>query len=330
MGGLGNDRYIVDSVGDAVWELPGGGTDSVMSTATAYTLGDEVELLTLAAGAGDGTGNELNNKIAGNATANKLAGAEGNDNIAGKGGNDTILGDDGNDALNGGTENDSLLGGDGNDVLIGGTGNDSLDGGIGNDSMNGGAGNDQYRVDSLADKITDSGGIDLVLSSLNSYTLSNGVENLTLVGTAVTGIGNAGNNQLRGSGGLNLLCGMGGNDTIFASGAADTMVGGVGADSFALATATPIDVADLIADFQMGTGGDVISLGAGITGTAAEREIVANYVQTVESGGNTIVRVDVDGLGAGSTFVDAFILQGVNTDLEGLLTNGNISTAAPA
>jgi hypothetical protein len=50
----------------------------------------------------------------------------------------------------------------------------------------------------------------------------------------------------------------------------------------------------------------------------------------VESGGNTIVRVDVDGLGAGAGFVDAFILQGVNTDLEGLLANGNLTTAAPA
>jgi hypothetical protein len=108
------------------------------------------------------------------------------------------------------------------------------------------------------------------------------------------------------------------------------MVGGAGADSFALAAATPIDLADVIADFQMGIGGDVISLGAGITGSAAEREIVANYVQTVESGGNTIVRIDVDGLGSGATFVDAFVLQGINTDLEGLLTNGNISTAAPA
>jgi Ca2+-binding RTX toxin-like protein len=330
IGGLGNDIYIVDSVGDAIWELAGGGTDSVISTAIAYTLSDDVEILTLAAGGGDGTGNALNNKITGNATVNELAGAEGNDTIAGNGGNDTLVGDEGNDVLNGGTENDSLLGGDGNDNLIGGAGNDSLDGGAGNDSMNGGAGNDQYRVDSLADKIADSGGIDIVFSSLDSYTLANGIESLTLVGTATTGIGNGGNNQLRGSGGVNLLCGLGGNDTIFASGAADTMVGGAGADSFALAAATPIDLADVIADFQMGIGGDVISLGAGITGSAAEREIVANYVQTVESGGNTIVRIDVDGLGSGATFVDAFVLQGINTDLEGLLTNGNISTAAPA
>ncbi len=103
IGGLGNDLYIVDSVGDAVWELPGGGTDSVISSAAAYTLSNDLEILTLTAGAGDGTGNALNNKITGNATANKLGGADGNDNIAGNGGNDTLAGDEGNDVLNGGT-----------------------------------------------------------------------------------------------------------------------------------------------------------------------------------------------------------------------------------
>src|SRR4051812_14835327 len=93
----------------------------------------------------------------------------------------TINGSAGNDALNGTPDNDSISGLAGNDTLRGLDGNDTLDGGTGTDSLDGGAGNDSYLV-TAGDLLTDASGIDTVMSDGN-WTLADGFENLTLMGT---------------------------------------------------------------------------------------------------------------------------------------------------
>ena len=40
--------------------------------------------------------------------------------------------------------------------------------------------------------------------------------------------------------------------------------------------------------------------------------------------GSTTIQADVDGTANGVAFVDAVVLEGVSTDLAGLLTNGNL------
>nr|WP_319566450.1 hypothetical protein [uncultured Rhodoferax sp.] len=55
-GGTGNDTYVVSSLEDTVIELANEGVDTVQS-GVSYTLGDNVENLTLVAGAQQGTGN---------------------------------------------------------------------------------------------------------------------------------------------------------------------------------------------------------------------------------------------------------------------------------
>ncbi|MBK1986059.1 VCBS repeat-containing protein [Sphaerospermopsis aphanizomenoides BCCUSP55] len=214
-GTSGNEVYTVDSIGDTVTETPGGGTDEVQSSVT-YTLGDNIERLTLI-GTNDinGTGNNLANTIAGN---------------------------DGDNILNGGGGNDILYGNGGDDTLNGGDGNDSLNGGAGADNLIGGLGNDTYFVDNSGDTVTEnpSAGTDTVNSSV-SFILDANIENLTLTGTAYidgTGndlanniTGNAGNNILNGGIGNDVLYGNGGNDNLSGGDGNDNLNGGAGADA---------------------------------------------------------------------------------------------------
>src|SRR5204862_2944626 len=108
-----------------------------------------------------------------------------------------INGSNGGSTLNGTSGNDSLVGTAGNDTLNGFDGNDTLDGGAGADSMVGGAGDDVYIVDNLGDVLVEqiNGGIDEARSSVG-YTLPDWVNNLTLIGSAISGTGNAVENVL--------------------------------------------------------------------------------------------------------------------------------------
>jgi Ca2+-binding RTX toxin-like protein len=94
IGGLDNDTYHVDSAGDIVTELAGQGTDAVITTLGAYTMGANVENLTFdnVAGAGvRGYGNELNNVMTGNDASNLLDGGLGADTLTGGGGVDNFV-----------------------------------------------------------------------------------------------------------------------------------------------------------------------------------------------------------------------------------------------
>jgi Ca2+-binding RTX toxin-like protein len=79
--------------------------------------------------------------------------------------------------------------------------------------MNGGLGNDGYFV-TAGDVLADAGGFDSVLSDIN-WTLADGFENLTLIGTAnVSATGNNGANNLLGNRGNNFFNPRGGDDNI--------------------------------------------------------------------------------------------------------------------
>jgi Ca2+-binding RTX toxin-like protein len=191
VGGTGDDTYYVDSSGDTVTELGGGGTDVVLSSID-YSLGNFVENLTLTGTALNGTGNTLANVLTGNSLGNTLSGGdgddslngvEGNDTLSGGDGNDTLLGDAGDDwldagsgignnSLDGGAGHDTLLGSAmGDDVLQGGDGNDSLYGLQGSDTLYGGAGNDILRGDMGTLAFYGGTGNDVLMSgSMNSMT----------------------------------------------------------------------------------------------------------------------------------------------------------------
>ena len=111
IGGLGNDTFYVDNLGDVVTENVGEGTgDAVLVTVNNYTLAANVEVgavnvttgLTL-------TGNELDNILYGNI---------GNDTLNGGVGNDTLIGETGADTMRGGTGNDTYRVDSLSDVVI--------------------------------------------------------------------------------------------------------------------------------------------------------------------------------------------------------------------
>jgi hypothetical protein len=260
VGGAGNDVYWIDDTVDVALESPSDGYDRVIST-ISWTLGDDLEWLSLSLSTGtaalNGTGNALANLIEGTDGANLLDGRQGHDRLVGRAGADTLLG---------------------------GEGSDTLDGGLGADSMVGGAGNDTYVIDHLLDVALElaGGGTDQVNSAL-SWTLGDNMERLTLVGTAgLTGTGNNLSNGLFGNDGANRLEGLLGNDTLSGGAGADTLlggrgndvlqggagadslVGGDGRDRFLFLSATEAD-GDVVADFSAAQG-DTIDLRPMLTG----------------------------------------------------------------
>gem|GEM_PF-593216 len=102
-GGAGNDVYYVDVAGDTVIEQAGEGSDIVYSSASDYTLSDNIETIVVWGSGLNGTGNAQDNYIFGN----------------------TYGGSPVNNILSGGAGNDILMGFDGADTYIGGTGQDS-------------------------------------------------------------------------------------------------------------------------------------------------------------------------------------------------------------
>lgn len=260
-GGDGNDAYVVDAIGDQVFEMESAGVDLVMSS-VSYTLGSHVENLTLTGVAGiDGAGNELDNLLVGNAAANTLDGGAGSDALDGGAGADTLIGGAGDDtyvvdnALDVVTENpgegidtvrssvhhvlavnvenlilagSGVINGTGNALdnrIHGNDGDNILDGAAGVDVLLGGRGDDTYVVDDANDVIVEdaNAGIDTVVSSI-SQILADNVERLELNGNGpINGTGNALDNTLIGNGASNALDGAAGTDTL---------IGGAGDDVY--------------------------------------------------------------------------------------------------
>ena len=155
---------------------------------------------------------------------------------------------------------ENATGGSGNDVLVGNAADNTLDGGAGADAMSGGKGNDTYIVDNVSDSVTEQSGegTDTVLASV-SWTLSGNVENLVLTGSAaLSGTGNALDNQITGNAGNNTLNGGNGNDVLIGGAGADRLTGGRGADVFKFiqASDSPVGLSlhDVITDFNPSQG----------------------------------------------------------------------------
>ena len=191
-GGSGNDTYVLDALdgADIVVEAEDGGTDTVKSSMT-YTLGANVENLTLTGNATHGTGNNLANIIIGNAEDNFLDGAGGADTLEGGGGDDTYSVDD---------EDDVILEAEG-------------------------AGLDSIRA-SASYVLAEGVGVELLIAATENTSI-----NLTGNSFANALSGNAGDNRLDGGDGNDTIVGHQGDDTLIGGGGNDLLRGAEGVDS---------------------------------------------------------------------------------------------------
>lgn len=215
IGGLGDDAYFSDAVGDTLIELAGEGYDTVYTGLATYTLRDNFEQLILTQAPGVvvnsvGVGNASDNSISGNAGANTLSGLAGDD---------ILLGHDGDDMLRGGA---------GLDVLNGGQGVDTADYSLA-------AGGVQVDIRGQFAANDGDGGTD-TLTSIENATGS--AFDDTLAGDYGRNVlnGGLGHDVLAGYDGDDLLIGGAGDDVLSGGGGADILEGGLGTDTVDYAT----------------------------------------------------------------------------------------------
>jgi Ca2+-binding RTX toxin-like protein len=337
-GGSGDDTYYVDAAGDKVTELADGGIDTVVTSLAKYTLGANVENVTYTGTvAFAGTGNALDNVI---------AGGSGNDTIDGAGGSDTyvITGafadyarqrpnatdlvlvkgtqkitlkniekvqfSDGTKSL---AELYANIASAANDTLTGTDGNDHMNGLAGADQLAGGKGNDTYFIDNAGDTVIELAGegtdtVDIAITAKGTYTLGPHVENATITSTAaINVIGNAEDNTLTGNAAANALTGGDGNDILIGGKGNDTLDGGAGDDFYAVDAA-----GDKVIETEDG-GYDVIET------TLAKYTLAANVEELRFTGkgaftgiGNALDNVIIGGTGndklTGGGGADTFVI----------------------
>ena len=348
-GGVGNDTYLVDDAGDVAVEAADAGSDTVFVVANGWTVGANIEVARLFAGATQVTGGAGADIIVANAAAVSA--------VAGGAGDDVLWG--------GGNLAHTLDGGVGDDIIRG------------QDSpirMIGGAGNDQFVIGHLDVTIneTATGGIDTAWVAVSGWTIGLNVEigrlaapNAVLLNgsdsdeqlvanqaEASTLNGNGGNDVLWGSTLADTLNGGAGDDIMRSQGGADVMAGGAGNDAYVAfdSAATITELADEGFDivyfagsgsFNMGANveqGRLFVSGTGLVGNASANALFGNNAglgSTLDgAGGDDIIfgtaAVDVliGGAGndtmysqGGADFFD-YKAAGWGTDLIGGFTQG--------
>ena len=366
IGGIGHDTLIGstgnDSIdgGDGNDSIDGGfGADTISGGAGNDNIssGDGKDLIN----AGDG-----NNTIDAGGDNDTITSGTGNDNINAGDGDDSItsgLGDDsinagdgadtvnagiGNDTISGGLGNDALYGNENNDSISGNEGNDSLYGGDGSDTLYGGSGDDRLEAGSGStntlygeagnDTLIGSDGNDLADGGVNDDLISGAAGNDTLLGADGndTLSGGSGSDSLSGGSGTDSLAGGDGSDTLSGGLGADILSGGSGSDTFRYTAENLADLPDTITDFAAGSGGDIVDLAALHTASLAsagdlwsgsEFTYTHGYIQFSQSGTDTLVQYDRDGLNGtyGSTTVATLSGVDATTVLPGINSNPALS-----
>ncbi|MFM5463508.1 DUF5801 repeats-in-toxin domain-containing protein, partial [Aeromonas simiae] len=159
----------------------------------------------------------------------------------------------------------------------------------------------------------------------------------TITGNSLDNIlfGGDGDDILKGMSGADKLIGGAGNDTLMGGIGADIQTGNSGSDTFKWGSSDGSAGVDIIKDFQVGVGGDVLDLSDLLSGehaNAASLDLYFTFSQGPGSGKSTLT-IDMDGSGGGVTTqtiqfdnID-LTMNGTRTDqqiIDDLLAQGNL------
>jgi len=280
-GGAGEDLFFIDDANDVVHG------------------GDDLDRVRISSGV-----TSIDIDISSWTGVERITASTGNDTIDGSGYSEDLVinGDTGDDLVIGGLGSDLLFGSIGNDTIVGGDGQDFLYGDAGADTFFGGAGDDFFYIDEAGDIVADGGagsdravitkaGITVTLdSSWTNVERVDGVAGAETIDasaqtTAITLIGNAGNDALKGGTNNDVLFGNTGADTLTGGAGNDQLFGGGvdnGVDIFIFADGSGIDV---IRDWEDGFDQMDFSAHSGVTGLGDLTVDQSSGVSTVISFG---------------------------------------------
>lgn len=252
-------------------------------------------------------------------------------------------GTDAGETLTGGDDAAQIFGQGGDDSLVGGAGNDQLTGGPGVDTLLGGEGDDRLRDDDSSGQMLGGPGFDIItsvqLSTTGGSLFIDGGDGIDVVSISrrsgsgmATILGGTGSDELRRYGDLGGLIDAGAGADVVVIGdsyasrlrQAVTITLGEGADRFRydLPVGHP---AITITDFTPGDAGDrlLIDLSIWLSGWDGQTNpFAAGFFQLLQSGADTILRLDYDGPArASGAFTDIIRLQNVEA---GTLTAFNL------
>ena len=269
--------------------------------------------------------------MTGGSGRDEIKGSAGADLIDGLGGNDQILAGLGDDTLRGGEGDDDLRGEEGNDLLEGGIGNDVLWDDEGSDRFYGGGGDDHFLI--FGDGTDEAYGEDG-----NDLMKFGGSGSSAALGALVSG--GAGDDQIE----IQFSSG-GGSGTFDAGPGADIVILwsvyvstafvtlGEGRDVLRLYPTFSYYGSAIIQDFAAGPDGDFLDwmgfLGSGLANwDGAANPFATGHVRLVQSGTDTLVEIDNDGVDTWGSGSFDLLLTLKNVDAA-QLTAVNLSGYAP-
>jgi len=147
-----------------------------------------------------------------------------------------------------------------------------------------------------------------------------------------------GDDILYGGGGNDIIVGGSGDDNLFGQGGRDRLIGGAGNDIMGGSSGNDTFVflksdgggVDTVLGFTASGGNqDVLDISDLLAGSAFTTQNAADYLKLVESSGDTLLQIDLDGSGALHGFQDVALIDGVTGhSLNTWLANGVLDTSA--
>jgi Ca2+-binding RTX toxin-like protein len=133
---------------------------------------------------------------------------------------------------------------------------------------------------------------------------------------------------LIGGAGDDTLYGLEGADQLFGQAGADILFGGANSDRFVFEAATATNGLDRIEDFSLNEQ-DVIDISDVLIGYDDSVDDFNDFVRFVDSGSDTIIEIDSDGVDNGVNFeAMALIVGGASLNISTLESNGNLDLIA--